>query len=144
MTCIEIKITSDYVSKDKGAVQGIFKYYDVGCKIEEKDLSFGSGTIKDVKDIAEFVLFQIINSTIGSRHVNDPQYKIRLWEGYHPLRKCKEDCPHFGYTQRPPGQLREELTDLLHDQRLIDKVKKRSREFKKNPPKILFDFGPSY
>ena len=86
----------------------------------------------DMKELAQEILFCVAESN------EDPNYKIRLSEGIHPLRKCEKDCAHYRYTQSPDIKLRDELLKYLNDSELINEAKESFKRFRENPPKITF------
>lgn len=88
MTNVDIKITSWYLEENNTLDNNVVNY-------EIEDMGGASRRFKDVREIAEDILFYITEFDI------DPNYRINLWEGWHPLNKCEDNCNHKKYTQKP-------------------------------------------
>lgn len=125
MTDVQIEI-NEWHFRD-----GTFKSYGANYYV----LPEWANTIKfeKIKEIARDILHNVAHY-----HIEDPEYKITLWEGSSPLEKYKEGNLYFiEYTQKPEDNVEKELTDLLHNKKLISEAEKKVRKFEKKHPDII-------
>ncbi len=113
MSNIKIDICAEYLR------DGTFNRYYLEVHSKEGEWGFGSGRCKTAEEIADSVLESVIE--YGD---DNPVYNISLSSGSHPLEKCRKNCPHWYYTQRPDDNLVGKLEGYLSDQELIEEIRK--------------------